>query len=92
VKGGREGTDITEVLLGSNDGRVVINYDMENIPDQLDVYYGGELVQSTQKLVSHEGSLIWEYEADSDIGYSCTMVVRAPTKGTIWKYSVSCPK
>ena len=92
VKGGRQGTDITEVFLGNNAGQVVISYDMLDIPDQIDIYYNGELVQSTYKPVSQKGSLIWAYPADSDIGYSCTVIVRAPENGTVWEYSVSCPK
>ena len=92
VKSGRQGTDITEISLGTQAGNVVINYNMDDIPDQIDVYYGGKLVQSTNQLVSHQGSLIWAYSADPNIGYSCTVIIRAPANGTVWSYSVSCPQ
>jgi hypothetical protein len=92
VKGGTQGTSITEVVLGNNPGNVTINYDMKSIPDQMDVYYGGVLVRSTNQLVSNRGSLNWDYPADEDLGYTCVIVVRAPWEGTVWDYSVSCPK
>jgi hypothetical protein len=71
---------------------VVINYDMHDIPDQIDVYYGVKLVHSTNRLVYNAGSLTWDYPADPKIGFSCVVVVHAPNNGTAWDYTVSCPK
>jgi hypothetical protein len=92
VKSGGQGLTSTEVYLGSTPGRVVINYNMYDIPDQIDIYYGGKLVHSTNRLVNNIGSLTWDFPADPSIGYSCVVVVHAPNNGTAWDYTVSCPQ
>lgn len=91
VQSGGKGRTETRHELGNVSGRIVIDYDMQNIPDQMEVYYDGRMVVSTDGLVSGEGKISFNYSADRSKPSFCTVVVSAPNDGTIWGYRVGCP-
>ena len=86
---GGQGTNFTDVvILGSGAGTVNISYNMYSIPDQMDVYYNGNLVATTGGLVSGSSVLSFYYPGGSS---SCTVRMYAPNSGTAWDYNVACP-
>jgi len=77
--------------LGDTPGVVIIEFDMQNQPDQMDVFYDNVLVESTRGLVSGKGRLQFNYEAKPGKVKYCVVRMTAPEIGTVWSYVVSCP-
>jgi hypothetical protein len=92
VKSGGKGETITIHELGNRSGIVNIQYDMENIPDKMDVYYNGNLVTTTRTLVSYNGFLSFKYNALNGNPTKCKVVLSAPEDGTSWQYLLNCPE
>ena len=92
VNSGQEGFTSTNHLLGKNAGNVLVQYDTNNIPDEITIIYDGQVVASSGGLVSNEGSMTWEYKAEKGKPDFCTVEVSAPTSGTQWQYLVNCPQ
>lgn len=78
--------------LGNTSGTVVINYDMKTIPDQIDVYYNGNIIATTNDLVSGVGRISWYYNAAPGLPDFCKVVMRAPNSKTEWQYYIGCPE
>ena len=91
MSGGKGYTEATH-HLGSIPGIVVIDYNMQFIPDQLEVYYDDQLVSTTKKMVSGTGSLSFYYPAQPGKPTYCKIVMSAPKDGTSWGYHIGCPK
>jgi len=90
------------VWLGTLSGRVIIKYDMKNMPDKLEVFYEKKRIASTFQVHGNvdgfvggdnpsgaDGTLIFDYAHHID-GF-IEIVVTAPGAGTSWNYHVSCP-
>jgi hypothetical protein len=76
--------------LGNKPGPVTIRYNMKMIPDQMNVYYRGQLVASTRHPTSFFGSLSFNFQpVDGD--YSVMVEVVGPHRGTEWSYRLDCP-
>lgn len=78
--------------LGTNSGMVIIDFNMQNIPDKMEIYYDGQIVATTQALVSGTGSLSFYYPALPDKPTYCKVVLTAPSDGTQWSYHIGCPR
>ncbi len=91
IENGTTGVRENTYWLGDVPGRVVINYNMQNIPDQMDVFYDNVLVASTRGLVSGTGSLQFDYLAQPGKVKYCVVRMTAPQDQTYWEYLVSCP-
>ena len=76
--------------MGSNPGRVAIEYNMMSQPDQMDVYYQNQMLATTKGLVSGSGKLEFNY---SPVGGNTIIkvVVSSNTDSTQWTYLVKCP-
>lgn len=76
--------------MGSNPGRVAIEYNMMSQPDQMDVYYQNQMLATTKGLVSGTGKLEFNY---NPVGGDTTIkvVVSSNTDSTQWTYLVKCP-
>jgi len=83
---------VSQHEMGSTPGWVTINYDMQEIPDLMDVYHAGKLMTSTGGMASGTGILKWYYDPLPGTPTQCTVVVRAPHEGTAWSYHISCPQ
>ena len=92
TKSGGQGVTENEHTLGTEPGKVQINYDMENQPDQIDIIYNGKIVASTRRYVSGAGSLVWNYNVKPGDPTYCTVRISAPEVGTVWSYTVGCPE
>lgn len=88
---GGTGTTRSRHALGEQPGVVQITYDMFAIPDRLDCYYRGVLVATTGGLVSGPGELQWDYDPQPGDPTWSLVVVSAPTNGTAWSYTLTCP-
>jgi hypothetical protein len=102
VSGGN-GVTKTNHVLGDKSGMVELVYDMQDIPDKLEVYYQGELVISTFRINGNDNGFVggelssgpsailkFNYQKDKDD--FVTVVVTGPNENTIWDYVISCPK
>jgi len=78
--------------LGNSPGKVIITYDMFTQKDRMDVYYDNELVASTNKLVSEQGYLEFNFPALPGKPKYCRIVMTAPESGTAWTYFLYCPE
>ncbi|SEB06585.1 hypothetical protein SAMN05443667_11924 [Flavobacterium gillisiae] len=90
VKSGGQGMTENSHDLGNKPGKVVLEFDMNQIPDELFVYLDGLKVASTNGLVSGPGSLAFDFDPNKN--KSCTVIIKAPQENTEWKYLVNCPK
>ena len=88
---GGQGTTFTTHYLGSVPGQVFVSYEMYPNPDQMDVYYDGNLVASTNTLVSNLGALSFYYDPPADGPFHCVIRIYAPNSGTRWDYIAGCP-
>jgi len=87
---GGEGVTRNRHYLGSKPGPVTILYNMRQIPDQMNVYYRGRLVATTNQPVSYNGRLSFDYQPEAG-DYSVVIEVVGPRSGTEWNYRVECP-
>ncbi|WP_068498930.1 hypothetical protein [Paenibacillus kribbensis] len=76
--------------MGSEPGKVVIEYDMYTQADRMDVYYQNEVVATTGGLVSNTGKLEFDYKPVNGVT-TIKVVVSSNTESTSWKYLVKCP-
>lgn len=76
--------------LGAAPGRVRIAFDMEAIPDRMDVVYRGRVVASTGRAVAQGGAL--EFDWSPEAGDTVVEIVVTGTENlTSWRYRISCP-
>lgn len=92
VKSGGLGRTITKHELGKKSGTVLVDFDMENIPDSIIVIYNGNVVASSNGLVNGRSSISFEYKADNSKPSFCIVELSAPQDGTAWSYILNCPK
>ena len=91
VQSGGHGVTKTKHIIGDESGRIILQYDMKEIPDEIKVFYDGKLIADTKGLVSGSGQLEWKYDAAQDKPNYCYVEVSAPTQETVWEYIVNCP-
>ena len=77
--------------LGPAPGYVTIRYAMQTQPDKLEAFYNGELMCTTNTLVSGSGTLRFFYSPEED-QYTCLVRVTGGEDGTIWTYTLGCPE
>ncbi|MCW5747448.1 MAG: hypothetical protein KIT36_14765 [Alphaproteobacteria bacterium] len=76
--------------IGDKPGRVTVQYNMKMIPDQMNVYYRGRLVATTNHPVSFFGGLSFDFQPEAG-DYTVTVEVVGPRRGTEWQYRLNCP-
>ncbi|MGO2358204.1 MAG: hypothetical protein ACTH6S_11685 [Mesonia sp.] len=102
TKSGGYGVTQTKHIMGAKPGKVLIKYNMDNIPDKLEVLYEGKVLTSTFEVYKNEngyvgeimesggkGSLSFDYQPINE--ESVTVVVTGPNEKTSWSYIISCP-
>jgi len=77
--------------VGDKPGTVVIRYNMKMIPDQMNVYYRGRLVATTNRPTSFFGTLSFPFTPEAGDN-SVTVEVVGPSRGTEWSYRLDCPR
>lgn len=91
VTSGGQGNTRTKHILGNRSGVIRLQYDMQNIPDQIKVIYDGVEVAASDGLVSGAGILNWNYTAKLGKPDFCIIELSAPGADTIWEYLLNCP-
>ena len=91
VQSGGEGDSAYTVELGRHNGTFQLFYDMYIVPDEMTIYYLGGIVFTTGGLVSGSRTLNVTYGLATSKATAVTVVMHAPTNGTAWEFSVSCP-
>jgi hypothetical protein len=89
---GGQGKKVNIHNLGEVPGMVKVTYNMNSIPDRLDIYYDEVLVASTNRYVSGIGALSFFYPAEKGRPTFCKIVLSAPKPGTVWSYHIGCPR
>ncbi|OBR67749.1 hypothetical protein A7K91_08420 [Paenibacillus oryzae] len=77
--------------MGNKAGNVVITYDMYGVADQMDVYYQGQLLASTNGEVQNKGSLRFHYSPVGGVTQIKVIMSSSAGAGTSWQYLVNCP-
>lgn len=87
---GGDGVTETYHELGNTAGTAVISYNMYTQPDQIDVFYEGNLIATSGGLVSGTGSFNINWNPNPG---STQIMVRmtGSSSGTAWDYFVQCP-
>ena len=102
TKAGGAGVTSARHPLGKKNGQVTIQYNMEEIPDKLEVFYEGKLVTSTEYVEGNESgfvggqnragccaTLMFNYVYNRDD--FCIVKVSGPNN-TEWAYQMGCPQ
>ncbi|MBA4320987.1 MAG: hypothetical protein C0412_21560 [Flavobacterium sp.] len=92
VNSGGLGKTVTKHELGKKSGTVIVDFDMENIPDSIVVIYDGKIIASSNGLVSGIDTISFEYKADNSKPSFCIVELAAPQNGTSWSYLLNCPQ
>lgn len=87
---GGEGTTTTVHQLGiTGPTSFQLTYDMVFQPDQLEVFYEGNLIYTTGGFVSGTNTVTVNVPVGT--ATTVTVTVSAPEPGTVWSYTVFCP-
>lgn len=102
VSGG-DGVTSTKHTLGNKSGEVVIQYNMQNIPDKMEVFYENELVASTFSIPNNIDGFVGNsitgssgvgeikfYYVKEKVDY-IEIIVTGSDANTAWEYLVKCP-
>ena len=90
VQSGGQGTTENNHDLGTKPGKVIVEFDMNTIPDEMIIYLDDKEIANTNGLVSGGGYL--KFNFDPNKSKFCKIIVKAPQTNTEWKYLVNCPK
>lgn len=90
TRSGGAGVTRTRHFLGDRRGRVVLEYDTARVPDRIEIYRRGQLIESTPGMVSGRGRLVFDHVPGGD--NTVEVVVIGPYPGTIWRYRLGCPE
>lgn len=77
------------VDVGKSKGSFELQYNTHTVPDELDVFYEGKKIYSTNGLVSTVTNRV-EQLAISGKETVVTVVINAPSRSTAWRMSVGC--
>lgn len=92
VNSGGQGVTNTQHDLGEAGGTVIIEYNMNNIPDELTVLYDNTVVARSVGSVSGTGSVQFQYTPLAGKPNYCVVNISAPNNGTTWSYLLNCPQ
>jgi hypothetical protein len=100
-KSGTDGETINKHDLGASPGTVTIAYDMDNVPDKMEVFYEKKLIASTNSIPGNENGFVGEqnvgccnsltFDYKPNVDKYCIVVITGGT-GTVWSYHISCPE
>ena len=90
TESGGTGIETHNYEMGVNGGSFSLEYDMENIPDQLEVFYQGQRIYTTGGLVSGSKTVQVSFGPGASTQITVTVTGSADT-GTVWSYTVNCP-
>jgi hypothetical protein len=90
TRSGGAGVTRTRHYLGDRRGTIVLEYDTARVPDRIEVYRRGQLIESTPGMVSGRGRIVFDHRPGGD--NTVDVVVIGPYPGTIWRYHLGCPQ
>lgn len=88
IRSGGQGTTTVQIDLGTNEGTFPVSYEMFTIPDQMEIFYEGNVIFTTGGLVKEGRSFNVDYSGTSTF---IQVVLSAPRSGTEWNFRVGCP-
>jgi hypothetical protein len=101
VKSGHDGVTNEVITMGTQSGMVTLRYDMNSIPDKLEVIYEGQVISSTFQISGNDNgyvggdngagatgilNFLYRYHIDQFV----TVRVTGPS-GTDWSFTIQCP-
>jgi hypothetical protein len=101
ARSGGDGITTNKHTIGKKSGIIHLNFDMQNVPDKLEVYYEGKLVASTTQIPGNENGYVGGENGAgccSQLSFNyvfnkedfCIVVVSGGTD-TSWTYTLGCP-
>ncbi len=87
-KSGSQGVDVRKFNLTSSKGWITFEYHAYAIPDRFEVIYEGNAILDTEEVSGDGTKNIWIDGKSTAI----TVKVTADKSGTMWDYTLSCPK
>ena len=92
VSAGGRHNDRRVVNLGTEPGRVTIEYNHYRVPDRIEVWYHGLLLASTPGMVNGRNRITFNWQPQFNDPYVEVVVVANPMFPTRWVYRVNCPR
>tara|TARA_B110000285_G_scaffold235285_1_gene316075 strand:+ start:7805 stop:8434 length:630 start_codon:yes stop_codon:yes gene_type:complete len=86
-------TQIDEIILGQNPGKITISFDMQSCKDKIEVFYNNRMVAQTG-FVRHKGQISFDYRPVPN-KYTCIVKMTGGNDGcerTHWTYVIGCPQ
>jgi hypothetical protein len=90
TQSGGAGETRTRHYLGPTPGPVTLDYDMQTVPDRVEVRYRGRVVASTPGMVSGRGRIGFNWQPQGN-DHVVEVVVIGPFANTRWRYRLNCP-
>lgn len=90
TQSGGAGETRTRHYLGPTPGPVTLDYDMQTVPDRLEIRYRGRVVAATPGMVSGRGRLGFNWQPQGN-DHVVEVVVIGPFANTRWRYRLNCP-
>jgi hypothetical protein len=90
TQSGGAGETRTRHYLGPTPGPVTLDYDMQTVPDRVEVRYRGRVVASSPGMVSGRGRIGFNWQPQGS-DYVVEVVVIGPFANTRWRYRLNCP-
>jgi hypothetical protein len=84
--------DRRHVNLGTEPGRVTIEYNHFRVPDRIEVWYHGLLLASTPGMVGGRSQISFNWQPQFNDPYVEVVVVANRMFPTRWVYRVNCPR
>jgi hypothetical protein len=85
---GGQGTTRLSIDMMATSGTFPVDYEMYQIPDQLEVFYEGNVIYTTGGLVSGASSASVTFSGSTAV---VEVVISAPEEGTLWDVFIGCP-
>jgi hypothetical protein len=90
TQSGGAGETRTRHYLGPTPGPVTLDYDMQTVPDRLEIRYRGRVIAATPGMVSGRGRLGFNWQPQGN-DHVVEVVVIGPFANTRWRYRLNCP-
>jgi hypothetical protein len=90
TQSGGAGETRTRHFVGPTPGQVTLDYDMQTVPDRVEVRYRGRVIASSPGMVSGRGRIGFNWQPQGG-DYVVEVVVIGPFANTRWRYRLNCP-
>ena len=84
-------THTTKIYLGTETGKVKIDFNVLNCPDKMEVIYNGSVIKNTE-FIQNGSSFSFDYSPVENVYYVVVKITGGDDcSPTTWEYTVGCP-